>query len=503
MDTIYVLNRDGRPLMPMHSWGRVQRFLKSGRASVVSSLPFTIRLKKQIEDPELDRCILGIDPGRTNIGLCVTDGKGKPLFASVLETRNKEIPDLMRDRKQARQASRRGERKRRQRRAIHFDKSGETAMTEYWRVLPGTKKAVCQKHIRGQESKFMHRRRPKGWRTPTAEQLYRTHLNAVAKIEKLLPIADIVIEMNRFDFAKMENPGIRNWEYQRGRLFGFKNVQEAVIARQNGKCLLCGRPIEHVHHVRPRSQGGSDHIDNLAGLCCACHQKVHTDPAAKARLASEAKKRLKKYGALSVINQIMPALLDELAYRYLLWITTGWETAKTRRGCGLPEKEKDDGTHYIDAWCIAVSIMENRLYVPDSRDLDDVFHLMRQFRRHDRQKVEATKARSYYLDGRLVAKNRRPRTGQADGKDPKPALSEWRQDHEKDVARLTVRKSTRSYNDLKRVLPGAEVLCDEKRYVVKGKHNDRWIALDAADHTLEKAQSRFTLLHHNTGIVFV
>ena len=175
MDTIYVLNRDGRPLMPMHSWGRVQRFLKSGRASVVSSLPFTIRLKKQIEDPELDRCILGIDPGRTNIGLCVTDGKGKPLFASVLETRNKEIPDLMRDRKQARQASRRGERKRRQRRAIHFDKSGETAMTEYWRVLPGTKKAVCQKHIRGQESKFMHRRRPKGWRTPTAEQLYRTH----------------------------------------------------------------------------------------------------------------------------------------------------------------------------------------------------------------------------------------------------------------------------------------------------------------------------------------
>ena len=77
MDTIYVLNRDGRPLMPMHSWGRVQRFLKSGRASVVSSLPFTIRLKKQIEDPELDRCILGIDPGRTNIGLCVTDGKGK------------------------------------------------------------------------------------------------------------------------------------------------------------------------------------------------------------------------------------------------------------------------------------------------------------------------------------------------------------------------------------------------------------------------------------------
>ena len=90
MDTIYVLNRDGRPLMPMHSWGRVQRFLKSGRASVVSSLPFTIRLKKQIEDPELDRCILGIDPGRTNIGLCVTDGKGKPYARS--ETGASGIP---------------------------------------------------------------------------------------------------------------------------------------------------------------------------------------------------------------------------------------------------------------------------------------------------------------------------------------------------------------------------------------------------------------------------
>ena len=92
MDTIYVLNRDGRPLMPMHSWGRVQRFLKSGRASVVSSLPFTIRLKKQIEDPELDRCILGIDPGRTNIGLCVTDGKGKHLTLCAIGNRRVRHP---------------------------------------------------------------------------------------------------------------------------------------------------------------------------------------------------------------------------------------------------------------------------------------------------------------------------------------------------------------------------------------------------------------------------
>ena len=68
--------------------------------------------------------------------------------------------------------------------------------------------------IRNQEVKFQNWKRPIGWLTPTAEQLARTHLNVVRKIQKILPVSAVVIEINRFDFARMENPDIENWEYQ-------------------------------------------------------------------------------------------------------------------------------------------------------------------------------------------------------------------------------------------------------------------------------------------------
>jgi len=59
---------------------------------------------------------LGIDPGRTNIGLDAVREDGENLYSAKCETCNKNIPKQMADRKRCRQASRRGERKRRQRR---------------------------------------------------------------------------------------------------------------------------------------------------------------------------------------------------------------------------------------------------------------------------------------------------------------------------------------------------------------------------------------------------
>ena len=74
MPNIYVLSADGKPLMPIHSYGRARRLLSSGKATIASRKPFTIRLTYEIKDPAVDECLLGIDPGRTNIGLCVVAG---------------------------------------------------------------------------------------------------------------------------------------------------------------------------------------------------------------------------------------------------------------------------------------------------------------------------------------------------------------------------------------------------------------------------------------------
>ena len=65
----YVQAPDKMPLMPCHSYGRVKRWLKLGRARIVSTHPFTIRLNYEPETRITQRVLLGPDPGRYNVGI--------------------------------------------------------------------------------------------------------------------------------------------------------------------------------------------------------------------------------------------------------------------------------------------------------------------------------------------------------------------------------------------------------------------------------------------------
>lgn len=98
MSTVYVLNKDGKPLMPTTRCGHVRRLLKEQKAQVVTSKPFTIQLLYETDDV-VQPLYLGIDPGRTNIGVAVVKIDGTAVFTAHLETRNKEIPKLMQGRK--------------------------------------------------------------------------------------------------------------------------------------------------------------------------------------------------------------------------------------------------------------------------------------------------------------------------------------------------------------------------------------------------------------------
>ena len=117
MSTVYVLNKDGKPLMPTTRCGHVRYLLKEKKARVVKTKPFTIQLLYETNDV-VQPLYLGIDPGRTNIGVAVVKADGTAVFTAHLETRNKEIPKLMKKRKDSRCARRtNGRRCRRQRRA--------------------------------------------------------------------------------------------------------------------------------------------------------------------------------------------------------------------------------------------------------------------------------------------------------------------------------------------------------------------------------------------------
>lgn len=182
---VYVLAKDGTPLMPTKNHGYVRVLLNSHRAVVVKYTPFTIRLKHSTTT-YTQPLVCGIDPGRTNIGIAVVTEDGECVFSANADTHNKDIPKHMAERKLHRQASRHGERLRRQRRA----KAAGTCFTEgeRQRVLPGCKEPITCKSIKNSEARFNNRKREEGWLTPTANHLLDSHLSLLNKVKKILPI---------------------------------------------------------------------------------------------------------------------------------------------------------------------------------------------------------------------------------------------------------------------------------------------------------------------------
>lgn len=100
-------------------------------------------------------------------------------------------------------------------------------------------------------------------------------------------------------------------------------------------------------------------------------------------------------------------------------------------------------------------------------------HRIRQFRRQDRILIRAQVERTYKMDGKTVARNRRKRMDQRND-----SLEEWyqkqadlygRKEAERLRSQLKVIKSYRRYNDPDRVMPGTVFLFRGKRYVLQGR----------------------------------
>ena len=310
---VYVISKDGQPLMPTSRFGKVRRLLKSKQAKVIKRCPFTIKLLYETETQVLQNCTLGVDTGSACVGTAVYSD-GRILHASQVEIRN-NIKSKMDDR--------RGHRRNRRFRYTRYRKP-----------------------------RFLNRKNSirKDRFNPTMTSKYQSHIREIEFIKSIIPINQLVLETGTFDTHLLKNPNlanpkIRHWGYQKGTLYGYDNIKAYILTRDNYICQCCKtkKGTLHVHHIVYRSQGGSDDTSNLVTLCENCHKKLH-----KGELKEfETKLRGTRRGQLKHATQMNSIRIQLLKHYSDAIETFGYITKANRQSLGL------DKDHYIDACVIA------------------------------------------------------------------------------------------------------------------------------------------------------
>ena len=334
---VYILNMEGKPLMPTERHGKVRHLLKEKKAKVVRRDPFTIQLL--YETTEYTQPItLGVDAGSKHIGISASTEK-KELYAAeeILRT---DVSENIQTRAQARRFRR-------------------------------------YRKTRYRQARFQNRKqsKPKGWVAPSIRHKLDCHLERIAFVHSILPVTKTIVEVASFDTQKLKDPDISGVEYQQGEQLGFWNVREYVLFRDDHECQHChGKskdPVLNVHHLESRKTGG-DSPGNLITLCESCHKEYHSlspEEQKKWKLP----KRTEPYRDAAFMGIMRWSLYEQLQEEYgaeNVSITYGYITKNTRIRLGLEK------SHVNDAFCIAGNL--------EAKPLETML-VEKKVRRHNRQ----------------------------------------------------------------------------------------------------------------------
>src|SRR5262245_49237105 len=322
-----VLDTTKKPLAPTTP-RRARLLFKSGKAAVFRPYPFTIILKREIENPMIPDLKIKIDPGSKTTGVAaVNQQTGEVVIAAEIEHRGHAIKASL----DARRRLRRGRR---------------------------------QRKTRYRKPRFDNRARPEGSLPPSLESRVENVYAWAHRLQRVYPLKGVAFELVKFDMRMMQNPEIEGVEYQQGELRGYE-LREYVLIKFNHACVYAGPAspcdeVLNVDHLVPRSRGGSNRASNLV---CACRKHNEEKGArsleeySKLRgvdfspIKTQAKAPLKDAAA---VNATRRALFNRLkALDLPIETGTGGLTKFNRTKRALPK------THWIDAACVGKSTPEN------------------------------------------------------------------------------------------------------------------------------------------------
>lgn len=308
---VFVLDAEKKPLSPCHP-AVARKLLRDKKAAVYRRFPFTVILKRTA-DAEIPSVHLKVDPGSKITGMALVQD-GKVVFAAELEHRGQQIKEAL----DSRRVIRRNRRNRK---------------TRY------------------RQERFQNRTRPRGWLAPSLKSRVDNLQTWFTRFYKLCNLAQISMELVRFDTQLMQDAEVSGVEYQQGELQGYE-VREYLLEKHSRKCCYCGKtdvPLE-IEHITPKSRGGSNRVSNLCLACQPCNQKKGNQTASEfgyPEIQKQAKQPLKD---ASAVNSVRWAVFNMFQSTGLpVDAGTGGRTKFNRIGQGYPK------AHWIDAACVGQS----------------------------------------------------------------------------------------------------------------------------------------------------
>ena len=324
---VYVLSKNGTPIMPTNNHAKVRLLLKYGKAKVVKRTPFTILLLTSSKTYR-QNITLGVDAGSKHVGMSATTEK-KELFSAELNPRN-DVVELLSTRRELR-CSRRN-RKTRYRKARFNNR-------------------VHSKH--------------KGWLAPSVEVKIWNHIQGINLVNKILPLTAIRVETAEFDLQRLKAVGEGRplpigKDYQLGEQYSHYNTRQYVLHRDGYRCVCCGAKATkkkevklHIHHLESRKTGGNA-PSNLITLCEACHKSYHTGklelPVGKRRIKS-----MRDATFMGIMRKTLIERLRNMFPNIEVKETMGYITKYWRERINIAK------SHINDAFVIAKNLDAKRL----------------------------------------------------------------------------------------------------------------------------------------------
>lgn len=352
---IYVLDEEGKPLMPTKRLGMVRRWLKSGEAHWYKNSRDIIQFDRKTTD-YTQEAVEGCDLG-DHLGISVV-ANGRELYSSESYCNGNQTHKKMQSRK------------------------------EYRRTRRG--------RLRHRKARFNNRKKHTNY-PPSVWRKLQFQIREIERISRFLPISKVICESSIFDITKLTGHA----QQQKG----YVDLLDFLYARDDGRDALDGKkyPKKYlvIHHLVHRTNGGTNNPDNLVLLTKVHHNMANHNNGVLDQITRNRQKiyqNVDTRGAyfMNVLNTELSKYIDCL-------FTAGYTTASLRKKYGIPK------THHDDAFVIAGGSNETErlgytIYREKLRDNDR--SLEKFFDAHYRNKLTGKKESGKTLSSGRTSRSR-------------------------------------------------------------------------------------------------